>query len=189
DRGFRVSECSKAGFTPDGRPCSKALALVTILERRLESVAGVSASWFSPTVRGVIRTEAEAFVDELAFIPEKNLNPRGQVPGDKPGSNGQFFVTCQKVNPKAFEDQYKFDNQFMQVSLQTDYLHGKLEPRLVAILDVSGIFAFNPSLVYRLTDNVLLSADYVAIEISRRAGLGTFRGHDILQFKVQAQLN
>ncbi len=273
DRGFRVSECSKAGFTPDGRPCSKALALVTILERRLESVAGVSASWFSPAVRGVIRTEAEAFVDELAFIPEKNLNPRGQVPGaknpdgspivntipktdylrwvigydsffffrplnptnaftlvaawhgqwnllerrgmdfrylgaqkpgkpstvlgripgtpdcDKPGSNGQFFITCQKVNPKAFEDQYKFDNQFMQISLQTDYLHGKLEPRLVAILDVSGIFAFNPSLVYRLTDNVLLSADYVAIESSRRAGLGTFRGHDILQFKVQAQLN
>jgi len=51
DRGFRVSQCSKAGFTPDGRPCSKALALVSILERRLESVAGVSASWFSPTVR------------------------------------------------------------------------------------------------------------------------------------------
>src|SRR2546425_8548615 len=42
---------------------------------------------------------------------------------------------------------------------------------------------------YLVTDNVLLSANYVAIESSRRAGLGTFRGHDILQFKVQAQLN
>src|SRR5205809_477536 len=273
DRGFRVPVCSKAGFTPSGRPCSKALALVTILERRLESVAGVSASWFSPAVNGIIRTEAEAFIDELAFIPEKNLNPRGQVPGaknpdgspivntipktdylrwvigydsffffrplnptnaftlvaawhgqwnlldrrgmdfrylgatkpgqsatvlgripgtpdcDKPGPNGQFGPTCQTVNPKHFEDLYKFDNQFMQVALQTDYLHGKLETRMTAILDVSGIFAFNPSLVYRLTDNVLLSANYVAIESSRRAGLGTFRGHDILQFKVQAQLN
>ena len=47
----------------------------------------------------------------------------------------------------------------MQIALQTDYLHGKLEPHLVAILDVSGIFGFNPGLVYRLTDNVLLSAN------------------------------
>ena len=77
----------------------------------------------------------------------------------------------------------------MQIALQTDYLHGRLEPRLVAILDVTGIFGFAPSVVYRLTDNVLLSANYVAIEGSRRAGLATFRGHDILQFKVQAQLN
>jgi len=273
DRGFRVPVCSKAGFTPSGRPCSKALALVTILERRLESVAGVSASWFSPRVDGIIRTEAEAFIDELAFIPEKNLNPRGQVPGarnpdgspvidtipktdylrwvigydrffffrplnpsnafvlvtawhgqwnllerrgmdfrylgeqkpgkpatvigripgtpdcDKPGANGKFPITCQTINPKNFEDQYKFDNQFLQIALQTDYLHGRLEPRLVAILDVTGIFGFSPSVVYRLTDNVLLSANYVAIESSRRAGLGTFRGHDILQLKVQAQLN
>jgi len=54
---------------------------------------------------------------------------------------------------------------------------------------VSGIFGFAPSVVYRLTDNVLLAASYVAIEGSRRAGLATFRGHDILQLKVQAQLN
>jgi len=117
----------------------------------------------------------------------------GRIPGvpgcEKPGPNGQFSPLCQKANTKGFEDQYKFDNQFMQIALQTDYLHGKLEPRVVAILDVSGIFGFAPSVVYRLTDNVLLSASYVAIEGSRRAGLATFRGHDILQLKVQAQLN
>ncbi len=273
DRGFRVPVCSKAGFTPAGRPCSKALATIVTLERRLESVAGVSASWFSPRVDGVIRLETEVFIDELGFIPEKNLNPRGQVPGaknpdgspivntipktdflrwvigydrffffrplnptnaftlvtawhgqwnllerrgmdfryaglqkpgkpavvigripgtadcDKPGANGKFPITCQTVNPKNFEDLYTFDNQFLQVALQTDYLHGKLEPRVVALLDVSGIFAFNPSVVYRLTDNVLLSANYVAIESSRRAGFGAFRGHDILQLRVTAQLN
>src|SRR5438046_6006547 len=83
DRGFRVPVCSKAGFTPSGRPCSKALATVVTLERRLESVAGVSASWFSPRVDGVIRLETEAFIDELGFIPEKNLTPRAQVPGAK----------------------------------------------------------------------------------------------------------
>jgi len=64
-----------------------------------------------------------------------------------------------KINPKNFEDQCKFDDQFMQIALQTDYLHGKLEPRLVAILDVSGIFAVKPGVVYRLTDGVLLSAN------------------------------
>ena len=274
DRGFRVPVCSKAGFTPSGRPCSKALATVVTLERRLESVAGVSASWFSPRVDGVIRLETEAFVDELGFIPEKNLNPRGQVPAfgknpdgspiintipktdflrwvigydrffffrplnptnsftlvtawhgqwnilerrgmdfryaglqkpgkpatvlgripgtpdcDKPGANGKFGLTCQTVNPKNFEDLYTIDNQFLQVALQTDYMHGLLEPRIVALLDVSGMFAFNPSVIYRLTDNVLLSATYVAIESSRRAGFGAFRGHDILQLRVTAQLN
>ncbi|HYY06085.1 MAG TPA: hypothetical protein VE997_05875, partial [Candidatus Limnocylindria bacterium] len=283
DRGFRTPVCLNAngtpvgvggmGRTPAGRACSKVFPVVTILERRLESVAGASASWFSPTVRGVIRLETEAFIDELGFIPDKNLNPRGQVPGgtnpdgspivntipktdflrwvigydtffffrplnptnsfilvtawhgqwnllerrgmdfrylgeqkpgqpatvigripgvkgcEKPGPNGKFSIFCQKANTKGFEDLYTFDNQFLQIALQTDYLHGKLEPRLVALLDVSGIFGFNPSVVYRLTDNLLLSASYVAIEGSRRAGLATFRGHDILQLKVQAQLN
>ena len=278
DRGFRVPVCnfapgSTAGVTPSGRPCSKALATVVELERRLESVAGLSASWFQPQLDGIIRTEIEAFIDELGFIPEKNLNPRGQVPGaknpdgspvvntipktdllrwvigydrffffralnptnsfvlvtawhgqwnllerrgmdfrylgeqkpgkpatvigripgtpdcDKPGPNGKFLITCQKVDPKNFEDLKKFDNQFLQIALQTDYMHGRLEPRLVAILDVSGIFAFAPSVTYRLTDNLILGANYVAIEASRRAGLGTFRGHDMLQLRVTAQLN
>src|SRR5438046_3752480 len=98
DRGFRVPVCSKAGFTPSGRPCSKALALVTILERRLESVAGVSASWFSPRVDGIIRTEAEAFIDELAFIPEKNLNPRGQVPGARNPDGSPVIDTIPKTD-------------------------------------------------------------------------------------------
>jgi hypothetical protein len=283
DRGFRTPVCLTAagtpvgiggmGRTPAGRACSKVFPVITILERRLESVAGLSASWFSPRVDGVIRLETEAFIDELGFIPEKNLNPRGQVPGatnpdgspivntipktdflrwvigydrffffrplnptnaftlvtawhgqwnllerrgmdfryaglqkpghpatvigripgvkgcEKPGPNGQFSVFCQKVNPKNFEDLYTFDNQFLQVALQTDYLHGKLEPRLVTLLDVSGMFAFNPSVLYRLTDNLLLTASYVAIESSRRAGFAAFRGHDMLQLRVTAQLN
>jgi hypothetical protein len=125
--------------------------------------------------------------------PGKAATVLGRIPGtadcDKPGPDGKFGITCQTVNPKNFEDQYTFDNQFLQVALQTDYLHGLLEPRIVTLLDVSGMFAFNPSVIYRLTDNVLLSANYVAIESSRRQGFGTFRGHDILQLRVTAQLN
>ena len=48
----------------------------------------------------------------------------------------------------------------------------------------------NPaSITYRLTDNWLLSAQYVAIESSRRAILGTFRGHDMAQLRLTFQLN
>ena len=63
------------------RGCAlKAVPIVTILERRLESVVGLAATWFSQPVNGVIRTEVEYFIDELAFMPEKNLNARAQYP-------------------------------------------------------------------------------------------------------------
>src|SRR6185295_6925937 len=60
--------------------CELALPVVTILERRLESVVGVAATWFSQPLNGIIRTEMEYFIDELAFIPQQNLNARGELP-------------------------------------------------------------------------------------------------------------
>ena len=53
---------------------------MTTLNRRLESVIGLAASWFSEPLNGIVRTEAEYFIDELAFIPGVNLNPRAQIP-------------------------------------------------------------------------------------------------------------
>jgi hypothetical protein len=87
DRGFRVPVCNNinaAGYgrTPSGRTCGLSLPFLTILERRLESVVGVAATWFSQPVNGIIRTEAEYFIDELAVIPTKNLNARSQLPAD-----------------------------------------------------------------------------------------------------------
>ena len=278
-RGRRVGTCQGAtvvgqtGVDPvTGRACTLSLPVVTILERRLESVFGLAASWYSQPVNGVIRTELELFKGELGFIPDKNLNPFGQFnktypdgrstvntipkanilrwvvgydrfffarllnptnsfvlvtalhgqwntsertganyryygagkpgksqqePGfiagvpscQKPGPDGKFPITCPTAPTKNFEDLYRFDNLFLQIALQTDYMHGRLQPRIVAILDATGIFAFAPSLTYRFTDNILGSATFLGISASRRAGLATFRGHDMLQVRMTYQLN
>jgi hypothetical protein len=279
DRGFRTSVCldnatnkpvtkrfGAVGHTPSGRTCSWAEPIVTILDRKLESVFGVSATWFSQWTNGIIRTEAEYFKDEMAVIPNQNLNPLAQVPRSilnggalitntiprtdylrwlvgydrffffrplnpsnsfivvaalhgetniferrerdfrtaqqKPGKPPTAFTSqticspvaiaskqCRTAPAKNFEDQKAFDNDYLSVALLTDYLHGRLEPRLVMLFWASGIYGFQPMLTYRVNDNLLLSATYVAIESSRRAILGTFRAHDMAQLRVTFQLN
>jgi hypothetical protein len=93
------------------------------------------------------------------------------------------------VDPHDFEDQYLFEG-FAQAALQTDYLHGRLTPRLVAIVDVSGMYAFEPSMIYRFTDNLLGQVTYAGIwSPARKSGIGTFRAHDMVQFRLTAQLN
>jgi hypothetical protein len=95
---------------------------------------------------------------------------------------------CVKIHPNVFEDAYKFEG-FLQTVLQTDYLHGRLTPRMVIITDVHGAFAFAPSAIYRFSDSFLASMQYLAIEGSRRAGIATFRGHDMVQLRLTYQLN
>jgi hypothetical protein len=88
-----------------------------------------------------------------------------------------------------WEDEYEFEH-FFQFALQTDYLHGKLSPRVVSILDPSGIFAFAVGATYRITDYLLLTPTFLAIEASRRpAGLATFRDRDQFQIRLTYQLN
>jgi hypothetical protein len=253
------------------QPCAKKAPVVTLLDRHLESVVGLAATWFSQPMNGILKWEIEYFIDELAVIPEKNLNPRVQVPralrapGEKNlkntiptadyvrwviGYDRNFFVRwlnptnsfilvmsynssfnlsekggkdyrnasakpghtqtrtgpqpnnplcrgagargnalCVFLDPHDYEDAYQYEG-FLNTTVQTDYMHGRLSPRLTIITDVSGIFGFAPSVVYRLTDNLLLSANYLAIEsASRKSGLATFRAHDMLQLRVTAQLN
>jgi hypothetical protein len=281
DRGFRVPVCrgidpaTGQGRTPSGRICGRALPVVTLLERRLESVVGVAATWYSRPLNGIVRTEAEYFIDELAFIPERNLNARalippsiasslhvpgaprnripkadylrfvlgydnfffirplnptnsvtlstafngsintserdgrdfrspltkpgkaqsvvGPVPGAKICKNPSALppslqMLCVSTPPKNFEDQYKFEG-FLQTAVQTDYMHGRLSPRIVIITDVSGIFAFAPTVTYRLRDDLLFSATYIAIAATRETGIGAFRDHDMVQLRVTYQLN
>ena len=278
DRGFRTPVCldnitnkpltkrfGNIGHTPSGRTCSYAEPIVTILDRQLESVIGLSATWFSPRVNGIIRTEAEYFHDEEAVIPNQNLNPLAQVPRSilhqkfftntiprtdylrwmigydrffffrplnpsnsfvfvaaihgenniferrerdfrtaqqKPGKEATGTANlpvcsavaiaskqCRIAPAKNFEDLYAFDNDYLSIATLTDYMHGRLEPRLVVLAWASGIFGFQPMLTYRINDNLLLSGTYVAIESSRRAILGTFRAHDMVQIRMTLQLN
>ena len=269
DRGFRVSSC-KGGKTPGGRPCGKRVPVVTILQRRLESVIGLAATWFSEPVNGILKAEAEYFVGEPAVIPEQNLNPRVQIPkalrapGEHPvnavptadyirwvvGYDRNFFARwlnptnsfilvasynssfnlsekggrdyrnasakpghpqtrngpikgnpfcqgqqaytnpiCVHLDPHDYEDAYQYEG-FLQTTLRTDYMHGLLEPQLTFIADVSGMFAVNPAVSYRISDNLLVSGNYLFIETTgRKSGLGTFRAHDMLQLRVTMQLN
>jgi hypothetical protein len=258
DRGFRTPVClgpdgspirTGAGLTPAGRRCSFAKPAVNLLVRRLVSVAGASATWFVQPLNGIIRAEGEYFIDEDAFIPHLNLNPRVQAPlaeGQKfvpnripkadylrwtlgydrffffrplnPSNsftliathNGQWNVDASRKhdfrNPSTkpgkpaagplgetqpdtnWEDQYEIEH-FFQLALQTDYLHGKLTPRVVAILDPSGIFGFALTATYRITDYLHFQPSFFAIESSRRTGLATFRDRDQFQIRVTYQLN
>ncbi len=288
DRGFRVPVCldpntgkplkkptglafalESFGVTPSGRPCSWAAPSVTVLERRLESVVGLSGSWFSPTLNGVVRLEGEYFNHELASIPTENLNPRVQLPaqfnpGQKPNRlptadylrwvigydrffffrplnpsnsftwvnalHGQWNISqretqdfrqsspkpghpatrfgpqsgcpakylnnptlqqlCIFVNPKDYVDAYEVDDVFLQSTLQSEYMHGRLLPQFTAIIDVTGLFALNPSLTYRINDNLLAGIQYFSIQATRpNYFLATFVGHDMVQFRLTYQLN
>src|SRR5262249_62070653 len=47
--------------------------LITEIDHGLEDVFGGAMSWFSETLDGIVRTEAEVFVNEPAFIPNVNI--------------------------------------------------------------------------------------------------------------------
>ena len=99
--------------------------------------------------------------------------------------NNPFCVTAV---PTDYEDAYRYEG-FLTTAVQTDMMHGKLSPRVAIITDVSGIFAFQPTVTYRVTDNFLFTATYLAIAGERKASIGTFRAHDMLQLRATVQLN
>jgi hypothetical protein len=111
------------------------------------------------------------------------LSPQCTVRND--AKNNPFCVTAV---PTDYEDAYRYEG-FLTTAIQTDMMHGKLSPRIVLITDVSGIFAFAPTATYRVTDNFLLTATYLAIAGERKSGIGTFRAHDMVQLRATVQLN
>jgi hypothetical protein len=147
---------------------------------------------------------SNSFVAVAAFNGQVNMSaingPDYRNPQPKPGhpatrndadqdGDGDVDQLDVYVDPKDYEDQYLFEG-FAQLALQTDYMHGRLQPRFVVIADVSGIFGFAPSFTYRFSDNLLGQVNYLAIIAPhRKSGLGTFRAHDMVQFRLTAQLN
>ena len=92
----------------------------------------------------------------------------------------------------AFQDDFvnqngPLDAQF-QVTMQTDYLHGRLSPRMTLIQFVRGTFAVHPTLTYRWNDWLLFQADYQHIDGAYQS-LGFFRDRDQVAFRVTYQLN
>ncbi len=58
-----------------------------------------------------------------------------------------------------YVNSYELDAQG-QITLQTDYLHGRLSPRLTYIQFIRGTAALHPTLTYRWNDWLLFQADY-----------------------------
>ena len=76
---------------------------------------------------------------------------------------------CVDRGAERLRGRYKYEG-FLTTAIQTDMMHGKLSPRIAIITDVSGIFAFQPTVTYRVSDNFLLSATYSAIATTPEDG-------------------
>ncbi|TMA55209.1 MAG: DUF1302 domain-containing protein [Deltaproteobacteria bacterium] len=77
---------------------------------------------------------------------------------------------------------------FIQSSLQTDYLHGRLTPRVTAIINLRSTYAFPLSLTYRHSDSLIFDLKYVTL-----AGgffqTGFFRDRDQVSARMTFLLN
>jgi hypothetical protein len=89
--------------------------------------------------------------------------------------------------PDDFVQQKKVE-AFAQVTLQTDYMHGRLNPRVTWIQNVRGTHAFHPSVTYRWSDSLLFSVDLLYIG-GEYQSFGFFRDKDQLSFRATYQLN
>src|SRR5207244_2846585 len=52
---------------------------------------------------------------------------------------------------------------FVQSTLQTDYLHGRLTPRVTAIINLRGTYAFPLGLTYRYSDSLIFALKYIIL--------------------------
>ena len=77
---------------------------------------------------------------------------------------------------------------FIQSTLQTDYLHGRLTPRVTAIINLRGTYAFPLGLTYRYSDSLIFDLKYVIL-----AGgffqTGFFRDRDQVSARMTVLLN
>ncbi len=76
----------------------------------------------------------------------------------------------------------------MQVTLQSDWNHGTIQPRVTAIAWTRGTYAIHPSVTYRWNDWLLFGADMQWIT-GKYQSLGFFRDRGQISFRVTYQLN
>ena len=152
------------------------------------------ARFLNPTNSFVLSTSIVGFWNTSAdnSDPAKHFRFQGQL---KPGpvcfqgdGQGQCNVFRQRGNfQDDFVNQYEADAQG-QITTQTDYLHGRLTPRLTYIQFLQGTVALHPTLTYRWNDSLLFQADYIYISGAYQS-LGFFRDRDQASFRVTYQLN
>jgi hypothetical protein len=77
---------------------------------------------------------------------------------------------------------------FVHSTVQTDYLHGRLTPRLTTIINLRGSYVVAPSIVYRWSDNLLFDLRYAAI-LGDFVQTGFFRDRDQVSARMTFLLN
>jgi hypothetical protein len=241
------------------------------LEHNPVMVYGLAGTFFSETVDGIFRINAQLFEHEQGFVPQTNLNicpenqknntpcpegPGGFRPNQFSGGHVPFqdilryeigfdrFFFARFLNPTnsiilstsivgsynasytgnpanhfrfngqlkpgpvcfrgnghgdctVFRQRGSFQDDYVntfpldaqgQITLQTDYLHGRLTPRLTYIQFVQGTVALHPTLTYRWNDWLLFQADYQFISGAYQS-LGFFRDRDQVSLRMTYQLN
>ncbi len=211
-------------------------------QHKLTSVYGLAGTFFSETIDGIVRLNAQLFENEPGFIPERNLNigtqseavsGRGELPlADilryevgydrffffRPlNPTNSFILSASLVGFFNFDETDRQDfrsalvkpslrdgqqrgaeiNDYtqqndaeaqFQVTLQSDWMHGKLQPRMTTIAWTRGTFAFHPAVTYRWNDWLLFGADLQFIT-GKYQSLGFFRDRGQISFRVTYQLN
>lgn len=114
--------------------------------------------------------------------------------------NGPY---CDNPNDQSVpegERQCDFVNQdpvggFAQVTIRSDFMHGRLTPQLTTIATHRGSLTFAPSVTYRLTDNFLFDFKYInthtfgSINNGYSIGPGLLRDRDMAWIRATYQLN
>jgi Protein of unknown function (DUF1302) len=113
--------------------------------------------------------------------------------GLKVGANVNDLNGIQDVGklhtvPTDFVDLHPVEG-FIQTTLQTDYWHGRLTPRITAIVGKNGSLAFPMSLLYRYTDNLLFELRYLKFGGTFTFPTGFYRDRDEIVLRMTMQLN
>ena len=103
------------------------------------------------------------------------------------GYNGQLKPGATGTSPSDYVG-LPTVQAFGQFSLQTDYLHGRLTPRLTYIQYISGTYAVIPAVTYRWRDWLLFGLDVVQVGGAFQ-GLGFFGDRGQVSARVTYQLN
>ena len=131
--------------------------------------------WLNPT---------NSFVLVSALVGAYNLSETSQT---NYRFNGIRVPGALGTVPDDFVDLNKVD-AFAQFTLQTDYLHGRLQPRMTTIINRENVWVFHPSLTYRWTDWLLFGVDMIGI-VGDYYQVGFFRDRGQVSARVTYQLN
>jgi Protein of unknown function (DUF1302) len=135
-----------------------------------------------------------SFTMSLSQVGAWNLDETGRkdfryAGQRKPGTDDLVDENGRTLNPVPNNFvQQKAVEAFAQITLLTDYMHGRLSPQMTYIQNVRGTYALHPQVTYRWSDSLLFRLDYVHIG-GEYEGLGFFRDRDQVALRATYQLN